>query len=864
MVERSSGRAAGDQVSFGTLLRAFRERSLQTQEELAERSGLSSRAIRALEHGRVRNPRGESVRLLADALDLAGQERTRFKQAARQLTAPAIPADGPPSTTMGPAPSQLPPDVADFTGRAEQTGLLRDLLAGTAAAGAAPAVVVAAVAGKAGVGKTALALHVAHQLRGQFPDGQLYVNLRGAEQRPLEAAVALARFLRALGVDGAAIPHDQDQLEALYRTQLADRRVLVVLDNAASESQIRPLLPGVPGCAVLVTSRTRLAGLEGAQLLDLDVLGEGQAIQLLAQIIGAQRVAAEPGSAGAIVGFCGRLPLAVRVAGVRLATPPRRPLGQLAGLLADEHRRLDQLAAGDLEVRASLALSYRALTGPQQQAFRLLATLEVGDFSAWLAGPLLGIANQHAERLVEQLADAQLLDQAAADPTGASRYRFHDLVRLYGREQAILEEPLSSRHMALARVTAGWLALTEQADRRLPMSSDVVSFGGAVRWLLPRALVEGLLADPLAWLELERPNLMAAVEGAAAAGLAEPAWELAGCLTSFFLMRSHWASWKRVQEAALAACRHAGNRRGEAAALTALGRLSGTRWQTCSVDSLNQLLQALAIFRDLGDQRGEAKTLHDLAEFMLIRRHQASSSALLEAISYANQAQQLARAIGDHGIRTDALLALGGARRHLGRWQEAAAALEQARHLTLSMGDRHGQAIAMWQLAMVARDTGSPDDAGALLEQSLEITRSLHDRRGQAQLLLGLGTVRADEGLLEEAEALLADAIATWSGPDDHGFCAEVLYALGELRCRQRQYDRAAHHFAEAAALWQRQRAPAAQTRCLAALSDALAAEGRPREARAARQQARTKCQRQGASEPASTAAPRRPHHKDA
>jgi transcriptional regulator with XRE-family HTH domain len=260
MEERSSESRPPDPLSFGTLLRAFRERSLQSQEQLAERSGLSSRAIRGLERGRVRNPRGESVRLLADALNLTGQERTRFQQAARQLAIPVATAAGPPSMLRWPAPSQLPPDVADFTGRDEPTALLRNLLAGAEVDGA---VVVSVLAGKPGVGKTALAVHVAHQVRGRFPDGQLYVNLRGAEQRPMEVAVVLARFLRALGVDGAAIPHDPDELAALYRTQLADRRVLVVLDNAASEAQIRPLLPGAPGCAALVTSRARLSGWKG-------------------------------------------------------------------------------------------------------------------------------------------------------------------------------------------------------------------------------------------------------------------------------------------------------------------------------------------------------------------------------------------------------------------------------------------------------------------------------------------------------------------------------------------------------------------------------------------------------------------------
>jgi hypothetical protein len=322
--------------------------------------------------------------------------------------------------------------------------------------------------------------------------------LHGATQHPLAAAVVLARFLRALGLDGAMIPADQDEREALYPAHLADRRVLVVLDDATSEAQVRPLLPGIPGSAVLVTSRARLVGLEGARLLDLEVLDTEQAIDLLARILGTERVAAEPEAAAAIVGYCGHLPLAVRIGGARLVARPQVSLGRLASLLADERGRLDQLAAGDLEVRASLALSYRALPSDQQRTFRLLGMLDVGDFSAWLAGPLLGISHQQAAGLVEQLADAQLLDLAAGDPTGATRYRFHDLVRICARECAIPEDQPGTWRMALARVTAGWLALAEQADARLPGISDVTTTGSAARWLLPTELTCSAGA-PTAW-----------------------------------------------------------------------------------------------------------------------------------------------------------------------------------------------------------------------------------------------------------------------------------------------------------------------------------------------------------------------------
>jgi tetratricopeptide (TPR) repeat protein len=643
-------------------------------------------------------------------------------------------------------------------------------------------------------------------------------------------------------MDGAAIPEDGEERAALYRAWLADRRVLVVLDNAASEAQVRPLLPGTPGCGVLVTSRARLAGLEGARLVHLDVLEEPQALELLGRIAGAERVAAEPDAAAEIVGFCGRLPLAIRVAGARLAARPGWPLAQLAELLADARGRLDQLAAGDLEVRASLALSYQALSLQQQRALRLLGLLEVGDFSAWLAGPLLGIGHGPAEALVEGLADAQLLELAAIEPTGASRYRFHDLVRLYARERSAAEDGPQERTAAVAGVTAGWLALAEQADARLPVTANVVSFGGATRWLFPRALVERLLADPLAWFELERANLLATVELAAAAGLEEPAWELVGCLVSFLLLRSYPASLDAVQERALAACQQAGNRRGEAAILCARGgHLTEAGHSTISLTEGEVMLtRALAIFQELDDQRGQAKALHALSALERRVGHHRRPAALGSAVDHAQQALQLARAIGDHGAEADALIAVGRAYQNLGWYEEAAPALEEAQGLVEQLGARRDLAIVSFHLGVQARDTGRLSEADILLNESLAIARELDDWQGQAQLLLELSKLASEQGRLEEAEALLAAATDLWPAQvQGLGFRALVLDELGRLRTRQGHYDQAAGHLTEAAGLWQQLGAHASQARTLTLLGDALATAGHAHQAHTARQQAR-------------------------
>jgi len=471
MSQRGGGGA--NQVGFGEMLRAYRERRLLSQDQLAERSGLSARTIRGLETGKVRHPRSASVRLLADGLRLAGWEREQFEAAARTSAGvEPLRAQQVASADGEVAPCQLPPGITNFVGRADLVGQLQQLLKGrpTGPAGEADAgaVVVSAVAGKAGVGKSALAVHVAHQLAVEFPDGQLYASLRGAGAggvSPLDPAEILGRFLRALGVDGGAIPAGVGERAALYRSRLAGRQVLVVLDDAADEAQVSPLLPGSPSAAVLITSRARLAALKGARLVHLDVLDAGQAVELLARIAGPGRVAAEPQAATAIAVACGGLPLAVRIAGARLAARPHWPLARLAGRLADERGRLEELAHGDLEVRVSLSLSYQGLGKEQRRLFRRLGLLDALDVAAWVAAALLDSPVPRGEALLEDLVEAQLLGVAGWDVTGRARYRLHDLLHAYARERVHAEEPLAQRQAALERTLGGWLALAERGGR---------------------------------------------------------------------------------------------------------------------------------------------------------------------------------------------------------------------------------------------------------------------------------------------------------------------------------------------------------------------------------------------------------------
>ncbi|MDQ4021839.1 MAG: NB-ARC domain-containing protein [Actinomycetota bacterium] len=501
-------------------------------------------------------------------------------------------------------PAQLPPDIADFTGRDMQVTQVSDLLVRDPAAQPL-AVPVAVITGRAGVGKTALAVHIAHQLRERFPDGQLYVNLRGAEAKPLEPAVVLARFLRALGVDGAAIPDGGDERSELYRSRLAERSILVVLDNAASQAQIRSLLPGSPTCGVLITRRARLPGLEGTCPIVLDILDAEQAVELLVRLVGVQRVAAEPLAAEEIVRLCGYLPLAVRVAGAKLAARPHWTLARLAERLADERHLLDELVVGDLEVRTSLALSYHGLDEHARRALRLLGLLDAPDFASWVVAALLNVPVRQAEERVDALLEAQLLDVCGEDDTGQLRYRLHDLIRAYARERALAEEQKPEQRAALQRLLSAWLTLADEAAARIPSSVPRPEHGRTPRWPFDPDFVDALVSSPTAWFDAEQASLIVVVTRASALDMHEGAWDLAAMLMFGPLAASQrFDEWRRMAEAALAATHRAGNRRGEAVLLCGLGLLHYNQDRFSEAERCYR--QALTIFTVTGNAHGEA------------------------------------------------------------------------------------------------------------------------------------------------------------------------------------------------------------------------------------------------------------------
>lgn len=709
-----------------------------------------------------------------------------------------------------PRPGQLPPDVPDFTGRETFVGELAAVLE---QARERTAVAVAVVTGKAGVGKTTLALHVAHRLVAWFPDGQLFARL-GAVREPGEV---LAWFLRSLGVPGHDLPDEVEERAAKFRECLAGRRVLVVLDDAVEEAQVRPLLPGASGCAVLVTSRSRLTGLPSCRSVELDELTEEQSLRFLGRIAGERRTWAEPAAAGELVRLCGQLPLAIRIAGARLASRPHWTVGHLAERLRDERRRLDELAHGDLEVRSSIALSAEGLEADALRLLSSLALLDSPDICGWTVPAMTSRAD-----LVESLVDAQLL-QARRDRLGQVRYRFHDLVRVYARELTTLDE----RKAALERALSGWLSLVERAHRAVYGGDFAVLHGTAARWHPPG--LEIVEADPLAWYETVRRNIVGAVRQAAVLGFDELCWDLAVSAVSLFQTRGHYDDWEETHRLALAATRAAGNVRGSAALLTGLGLLDSYRHRY--EPAMAAVDEALELFARCGDRHGQALA-RSVAAFAAGMR-----GLYGEAVDQCRQALDAVRQEGDSGAEILMLRLLGQLLVDLGHLDTARPYLEEALAASTELDARvHPEVV--YRIGELLLASGEIDEAEQAFTRMLGTVVAIDDPRGEAYARYGLGYLHLKRGQHTAGEDHLRQSIELARTVDDPLIEARAWLALGQASGLRGAYGTAVDQLSRAEHLAEAIDSPLWQARALKRLAEAHSAGGHHTAAARARDRA--------------------------
>ncbi|MET9297361.1 BTAD domain-containing putative transcriptional regulator [Streptomyces sp. NPDC003077] len=686
----------------------------------------------------------DTRRLLADELGVDPRSslsdlQQRILRADEDLDAPVPPHDETPGEPVFVRPQQLPATVADFTGRASFVSELSEQLMTEGGS----VMAVSAVAGIGGVGKTTLAVHIAHAARDHFPDGQLYADLQGAGHTPSDPEAVLGAFLRALGTPDASIPDGLEERAALYRSTLAGRRVLALLDNARDAAQIRPLLPGAEGCAALITSRARMIDLAGAHLVDLDVMSPEEALTLFTRIVGEERVNSEREASMDVVGACGFLPLAIRIAASRLASRRTWTVSVLARKLADERRRLDELRAGDLAVKATFELGYGQLEPHQARAFRLLGLADGPDISLAAAAAILDMPLDDAEDLVESLVDASLLESAAP-----GRYRFHDLVRLYARACAERDEhPPSERDAALSR------------------------------------LLDFYLATAAHMYALERPGdrLVDHMESTGQPGVV-------------FQDRSTALDWLFGESGCLLAC--AQQSRDKASLRRAVDLLLLTRDLAESGADARQYEQAnmtlLAAAREAEDLHAQARLHTALTNVHTL------AGRLDEADEHAKAAMELGAAIQDPFSSSyapnDRAIIAGEQQRHA----DAEAYLSQALAAFRADDNKQAEASALCNLSRVHLDTGRVDSAIELAQQGIAIYRHLGATRRLANGMYALALAFTLAKRLDDAADQLHQALVIFQDSRQRFWEGMTYFRLAEVDLAAERPAQAANHAEQA------------------------------------------------------------------
>ncbi|MEU9736029.1 BTAD domain-containing putative transcriptional regulator [Streptomyces sp. NPDC048002] len=702
-------------------------------------------------------------------------ERILAADASLDLEPPARPE--PPAEAIPPVPvtaarpAQLPADLPVFVGRHAELDRIRALL--PEHGGPPGTVVISAIGGMGGIGKTTLAVRWAHEIADRFPDGQLYINLRGFDPTgsivPPESAIGV--FLGALGVPPMSIPAGLDALTALYRSMLAQRRVLIVLDNARDAGQVRPLLPGSPGCLVIVTSRNQLTGLvvgEGAHPLTLDQLTSEEARELLARRLGGARVAAEPDAADEILRQCARLPLALAIVAAHAAAHAGFPLSAIAEELADSHGSLDAFAGGDditTDLRAVFSWSYKALSAPAARLFRLLGLHPGPDISAPAAAGLTGLPVRETAALLVELTRAHLLTEHFP-----GRYTLHDLLRVYAVERVRAEEDPQERDRAVERLLAWFLHTADAAYPHLTPTRKRIPLGPPPD--LCRPLEFATYDEALNWCETELPNLVCAVREAAGSGFPDLAWRLPAVLWGFFYLRSHLHEWLSSARTGLSAARAAGDRRGEAQALADTG--AALRSNGRLDEAIELYHQAMAAHREIGDVHGRAAAVSNLGDAYL------QAGRLDKAVEYTRRGLALDRALDSAWGVGIALTNLGDTYQRLGRYDEALDCLGEALTVLRASDNHWVTGVALDILGTVDHRLHRLHEAVDHYDQALEAHRKVGNRWGEGHTLSNLGDVQLAAGEPEAARTSWRRALAILA-EFDHPDAEKVRERLGRL-----------------------------------------------------------------------------------
>ncbi|WP_166664444.1 AfsR/SARP family transcriptional regulator [Actinophytocola oryzae] len=731
---------------------------------------------------------GQSVRRLENAI------LNRDPELDLASSGVSTPPTNPAAEQQSVVPRRLPASIADFTGRQSQLDEIKRALGNDTAGDTVNyGVRIVSISGKGGVGKSTLALRAAHELRDDYPDGHLYGDLESPNGEDRVRGV-LARFLHALGIAGNTVPDDDEERGELYRSRVANKKVLVVLDGATDEDQVIPLMPAGPGCAMIVTSRAPLSGLPGAHQIGIDVFDESRSMEMLNTIVGASRLQAEPDAAHELVNLCGGLPLAIRIAGARLASRPHWRIDVLAARLRNTVRRLDELSYRGLVLRSNIGLSYRTLNGIARRLFRRFALVTSPDFPGWAAAALLDLDPYDAIEIVESLVEAQLLDTVQYPGEGL-RYRMHDLIRVYAIERLHEEESEEERAETVERLVGAWLSRAEHAHRKEYGGDYTIIHGTAPRWTGARQLEEiDLMGDQMEWLESERRSLVAAVDLAADYGMSEACWDLALTSVTLFQVKGHFDDWRETSERALATAEADGNRRGRAAMLYSLGGMHSQ--QTRIADAERCYAAALEIFEQVGDDHGYGLALRNSATLDRLRGQGTDTMRRYET------ALEKMRTVGDLVSEAHILQHMAKVNIDEGNTARAQELLEAALGCCRRVNYLRLEAQVLNRFAELYLFLNQVDQAHRALNRVLLIVRDIGDRIGEAHALFRLGVVRQRSGRLDNAETTLQHALSLAQQVGERMVAGSAHHALGEIALARGQGAAGADHVEAALSLF--------------------------------------------------------------